>query len=811
MKKTIGLILMTFCIVLTTNAYNGDGVSFNDGWLFHKGEAEGAENAQYQDKSWEKLNLPHDWAIYGPFDIKYNPRCGGLPFYGTGWYKKYFTAKKSWEGKTVRIAFDGAMSNSYVWINGHFLGNRPYGYIGFEYDVTKYLKPGKENVLAVRLTPKDLSSRWYPGAGIYRNTWIKIDDAVHVGQYGTSITTPTLTEELGVVQIETELVNNSASDKNVIVKHQITNKKGELVLTLKDKVHIKANSEGLSQIYSPLENPELWSIENPALYKVKTIVLEGNKECDVFNSRFGFRTIRFEHDGFFLNNKKVHFKGVCLHMDNGPLGVELNIRSDQRKLEILKSMGVNAIRTSHNPQSPEFLDLCDEMGFIVLDEAFDEWEMPKVENGYHVWFDKWAVTDIKDMVRRDRNHPSVIMWSLGNEIREQNDKQKGWTVAKKLGDAVRTIDLTRPVTCGMDVYPAPFNDNFAQQLGISGINYKPGYYAELYKKYPDLLYYGSETESCTSSRGIYHLPVEKYQTHKSKQVTSYDIVCPSYAYPPDIEFFYEKQNPQIMGGFIWTGFDYLGEPTPYGEIDNWPSRSSYFGAVDLAGFPKDRFYLYQSEWTKKPMVHILPHWNWKGMEGNNIPVFVYTNADEVDLFLNGKSLGKKVKGVDKTTIPVHFSNYTGDTFNSPYRLSWNVPYKKGSLTAKAYKNGLLVAEQNVNTAGKPEKVIMSPDRKIIKADGKDLSYITVRIEDKEGNLCPNADNLVHFSVKGDGILKAVGNGNSVTTESFQDNKRKAFSGMCLLIVQSKNQPGIISVKASSNDLSSSKIEIETVR
>ncbi|MCK9344363.1 MAG: DUF4982 domain-containing protein, partial [Massilibacteroides sp.] len=813
-------LLMTLCIAFAAEAYNGDGVSFNEGWLFYKGEASGAEQVQFQDQAWKALNLPHDWAIYGPFDIKYNARCGGLPFHGTGWYRKHFTADASWKDKTVRVAFDGAMNDSYVWINGHLLGNRPYGYIGFEYDLTKYLKFGEDNVIAVRLTPKDLSSRWYPGAGLYRNTWLKVDKEAYVGQYGTFITTPTATEKLGVVQIETEVVNASAQTKEIRVAHEIFDKDNHKVLTIEDKVTIKAHAKGLSQIYSPLANPQLWSIEQPNLYTVTTKVMDGNATTDVYKSRFGFRTIEFTHDGFYLNHKKVHFNGVCLHHDNGPLGTELNVRADQRKLEVLRSMGVNAIRTSHNPQSPEFLDLCDQMGFVVLAEAFDEWKAAKVDNGYHVWFDQWAVTDIQDMVRRDRNHPCVIMWSLGNEILEQHDKLKGWTIAKQLGDAVHVLDLTRPTTCGFNNYPAPFDFNMAQQLGVSGMNYKPAYYAEIYKKYPDLVFYGSETESCTSSRGVYHLPIKKYTTHPSKQVTSYDIVGPAWAYPPDLEFYFEKKNPQIMGEFMWTGFDYLGEPTPYGGRDNstnghwngdWPSRSSYFGAIDLAGFPKDRYYLYQSEWTTKPMVHILPHWNWKGMEGQEIPVFVYTNADKVELFLNGESLGTKVKGVDKTTIPVSFNGYASKTFDSPYRLSWNVPYKAGSLVAKAYKGGKQVAEQTINTAGRPYQVVMTADRKSFKADGKDLSYITVRIEDKAGNLCFNADNLVNFTVKGAGHLKAVGNGNAATVASFQAKERKAFSGMCLLVVQADEVGGEISVKASSKRLRSSKLMLTTTK
>ena len=819
MKKNLFyLVLLILCMTSPAYAYNSDGKLFNDGWLFYSGEVDGAQQVNFQDKSWKNIDLPHDWAIYEPFSDEYNARTGGLPVYGTGWYRKHFKADNSWKGKTVRIAFDGAMADSHVWINGHFLGNRPYGYIGFEYEISKYLKFGQDNVIAVRLTPKDLSSRWYPGAGIYRNTWIKVDNDVYVGQYGTFITTPTVTKKLATIQIITNLENKSDKAKEIKVVHEVSDASGKVVLTFKDKTTISADSNGISEIYAKYANPKLWSIEHPNLYYVKTTVYDGDNVEDVYKSKFGFRTIKFKEDGFYLNGKKVRFRGVCLHHDNGPLGTELNVRADERKLQILKDMGVNAIRTSHNPQSPEFLDLCDRMGFVVLAEAFDEWTIGKVENGYHVWFDKWAITDISDMVRRDRNHPSIIMWSLGNEILEQHDKIKGWTVAKKLGDAVHKLDLTRPTTCGFNSYPSPFDSNMAQQVGASGMNYKPAYYKEVHANYPNLLIYGSETESCTSSRGVYHLPIEKYNKHKSLQVTSYDIVGPPWAYPPDIEFYYESKNPFIMGEFMWTGFDYLGEPTPYAGRDNstnghwnqdWPSHSSYFGACDLCGLPKDRYYLYQSQWTTKPMVHILPHWNWKDSGHKVIPVFVYTNAEEVELFLNGKSLGRKVKGVDKTIIPISFNNCPDSIFASPYRLSWNVSYIPGTLVAKAYKNGKLVATQSVSTASRPYKVTMSADRNVISADGKDLSYITVRVEDKNGNLCPNADNLINFSVKGAGILKSVGNGNSISLESFKDNKIKAFSGECVLIVQSSKNSGDIEIKASSRKLHSCELKIAT--
>ena len=815
-KKMLFLLLFA---LFSVSLMAADGVSFNREWKFFNEEAFGAESPSFDDSKWRALDLPHDWAIEGPFDPKYNARCGGLPFHGTGWYRKTFTAENSWNGKVVRIAFDGAMNDAKVWVNGTFVGEQPFGYMGFEVDVTKHLRYGTENVIAVKLSPRDLSSRWYPGAGLYRNTWLRVDEQVHIPQWGVFVSTPTATERLGVVQIETTLTNKSTKDGAFLVEHNIVNSVGESVATVSDNVVLRTGEERADIVYANVDKPSLWGPKNPYLYRVLTTVKQGKKVLDRYETRFGIRHIEFTKEGFFINGEKMRFNGVCLHHDNGPIGAEVNRRADQRKLEIMMDMGVNAIRTAHNPPSTELLELCDELGLVVLDEAFDEWRIGKIEGGYHLFFDKWARKDLTAMIRRDRNHPSVIMWSIGNEILEQSDKAKGFTVAKYLADICREEDHTRPSTAGFNYYPAPYVNNVAQQIDISGVNYHPAMYGDLKETFPHLLVYGSETASCTSSRGVYHLPIEKYKTHESLQVTSYDLIGPPWAYPPDIEFHYQEQNPHVMGEFMWTGFDYLGEPTPYGGKDNstngywngnWPARSSYFGAVDLCGLPKDRFYLYQSQWTEKPMVHMLPHWNWK--KGMNIPVYVYTNCDEAELFLNGKSLGKRVKGKDLTTLFVDFYHYEKDTFDSPYRLSWDVPYEAGTLSVKAYKDGKLMVEESMTTAGKPARIILTPDRKEIAADGQDLSYITVRIEDKDGNLCPNSDNLVHFAVGGAGKFKAVGNGNAATLEPFQQPQRKAFNGMCMLIVQSKEgEAGEINITATSKGLKAKKINITTVR
>ncbi|MDO6736347.1 beta-galactosidase GalB [Wenyingzhuangia sp. 2_MG-2023] len=819
MKKLILLTCLLFLSLFASQASYGQDLNFNESWTFFNAEAEGAEKVDFDDSKWRKLNLPHDWAIEGPFDVKYNARAGGLPFHGTGWYRKTFKVPTTAKNKVVRIEFEGAMYDAYVWVNGQLVGNRPYGYIGFEFDISKYLKYGdQENVIAVRLRPQDLSSRWYPGAGLYRSVWLKIDEQVHVGQWGSYITTPTVTEKLAVIQNETTIENKSNQPVKVTVKHEYFDPNGKSVATVDEEITIKANASKISALYAKVKNPIRWDIYQSNLYKTVTTVTQNSKIVDSYETKIGLRTIAYTKDGFFLNGKKVRFNGVCLHHDNGSLGSAVYRRADERKLQIMIDMGVNAIRTSHNPPSREFLELCDELGLVVLDEAFDVWKMEKVPNGYNVFFDEWAERDLKDMIRRDRNHPSIIMWSIGNEIIEQKDRKNGWKVAKMLNDYCKEIDPTRPTSAGFNNYPGPYDNNMAQQVDIAGVNYKPANYAELHAKYPDMPLYGSETSSITSSRGVYHFPVEKYKTHKSIHVTSYDIIGPPWAYPPDIEFHFQELNPNIMGEFMWTGFDYLGEPTPYGGKDNstngywngdWPSHSSYFGAVDLCGFPKDRFYLYQSHWTEKPMIHLLPHWNWKGMEGKEIPVYCYTNLDAAELFVNGKSMGKKVKGEDLSEILVGFLRYEPKTFKSKYRLSWNVPYEAGNIKVVGYKDGKIVKEEQIFTAGKPAKISLSVDRKEIAADGSDLAYVTVRIEDKNGNLCPNADNLVDFSVRGVGELLAVDNGNQISLESFQANHRKAFSGMCLAIIKSSKKAGTIKLTAKSKSLRSAKIEVKT--
>ncbi|MFI3248028.1 MAG: glycoside hydrolase family 2 TIM barrel-domain containing protein [Rikenellaceae bacterium] len=821
-KKILSSLLL--CSTLSATMAGSSAMSsFNEDWRFFNGNALEAETTKLDDSNWRQLDLPHDWAIEGPFDVKNNARNGGLPFHGTAWYRKTFTMSPEDANKVVNIVFDGAMSDSRVWVNGEYVGRRPYGYVGFTFDITKYLKfDGSENLISVKLDPKDLSARWYPGAGLYRNVWMSVNEPVHIPLWGTYVTTPTVTDKLAVVNVETEVVNKGATEALANVKYTILDADKKEVASKTTKVSIPAMGKGSAASWINVENPAKWDIDDPNMYSMKTEVTIGGETVDVDEQSFGIRSILYTTEGFFLNGRQVRMNGVCLHHDNGPLGAAQYDRADERKLQIMKDMGVNAIRTSHNPPSPEFLSICDKLGLMVLDEFFDGWKMNKTENDYGLFFDEWSEADVTNIMLRDRNHPSVVMWSVGNEILEQSKKEDGWRDAKRLAAIVRKIDPTRPSTIGFNNYPGPYDQNMAQQLDVVGINYKPLGYGEIREKYPQMILYASETSSCTSSRGVYHLPIEKYQTHESLQVTSYDLIGPSWAYPPDVEFDAQEKYPFMIGEFIWTGFDYLGEPTPYGGRDNftngywnghWPSRSAYFGAVDLCGIPKDRFYLYQSHWDADgdPMIHLLPHWNWKGMEGKNIPVYAYTNCEEAELFLNGESLGKRVKGKDLTPVQIKFIRCEDTVFMSKYRLSWDVPYKAGELKVVGYNGGEKIVEETIRTAGKPAGIVLSADRDVITADGKDLSYVTVSIVDKDGNLCPEADNMVNFSVEGAGKLLAVGNGNAATEESFQAPYRKAFSGKCMAILNSNKggDSGEITLTATSKGLSTATITIQS--
>ncbi len=806
---TLLLWLAAIAIVAASPLQSVDGrrSSFNDDWKFQLGAATGAEQPSFADAAWTTLRLPHDWAIAGPFDRTLNPHTGALPIAGVGWYRKAFHLPASARGRFVAVEFDGAMMNAQVWLNGKLLGGRPYGYIGFGFDLTPYLRWGKEpNVLAVRLAPEVDSSRWYPGAGIYRNVWLDITGAVHVARWGTYVTTPEVSAARATVAVRTEVRNRSAAAAGVSIRTRVLDATGLAVAETTAPLNIAPNetATGASSLIVP--QPQLWDVGQPYLYALVTDVLEKGTLVDHTVTPFGIRSIGFDRlKGFLLNGQVVRLHGVCLHHDLGALGAAVNRRATERQLQILKAAGVNAIRTSHNPPSPELLEYADRLGFLVMDEAFDMWRIPKVRNGYSKYYDEWSERDLRDMVRRDRNHPSVIMWSIGNEIPEQGSAD-GWKEARRLTGFFHAEDPTRPTTSAFNNPDDAIRNKLADEVDIPGFNYSPTRYQRILEQHPGWVIYGSETASCVSSRGVYHLPLEKYEKHASLQISSYDIIAPPWAYCPDVEFDAQERLPSLLGEFVWTGFDYLGEPTPYFDeaadrSRDWPARSSYFGMVDLAGFPKDRYFLYQSVWTKAPMVHVLPHWNWPGLEGQAIPVMVYSNAEEVELFLNGASLGVQKTRAVPIELPVGSNISETHKFASKYRLLWQVPYRPGVLRAIARTGGHEVARDEVRTAGAAARVRLVADRSTIRADGDDLSFITARIEDVDGQLVPGADSLITFKVAGAGTLEAVDNGNAATVEDFHADHRHAFNGLALLIVRSRSrQPGTIQVTAVSDGL-----------
>jgi beta-galactosidase len=791
--------------------------SFNDGWKFFKGEAGGAERPEFRDTDWTSIRLPHDWAIEGPFDPHLNPHTGALPAFGIGWYRKTFAVPASQNNSYFSIEFDGAMSNSQVWLNGSKLGERPYGYISFGFDLNEYLRFGTENVIAVRLAPEDHSSRWYPGAGIYRNTWLNVTGPLHVARWGTYITTPEVSSDRASVALKTALRNRYSREASAELYSSILDAAGNVVAQHTDNVRIGPGAIETIATNLSVERPERWDIDRPHLYTLLSEVRDGQQVTHTYRTPFGIRTIAFDKDrGFSLNGRHLRLHGVCDHHDLGALGAAVNRRAIERQLQILKKAGVNAIRTSHNPPAPELLDLCDRLGFLVMNEAFDMWRIPKVPNGYSKYFEQWSERDVRDMVRRDRNHPSIIMWSIGNEVSEQGHAEGGQE-ARRLVEFFRQEDPTRPTTSAFNVPDGAIKNGLAAAVDIPGINYKPWMYEQLHKDHPTWIFCGSETASCVSSRGAYHLPLEKYAKHPSLEISSYDIITASWAYIPDVEFSFQERNPNILGEFVWTGFDYLGEPTPYFDYrpgaDNshdWPARSSYFGMVDLAGFPKDRYYLYQSFWSPDPMVHVLPHWNWEGREGQPIPVMCYSNCDEVELFLNGKSLGRKQRFADPVELPVGPNVSDTRKFQSKYRLLWEVPFAPGTLRAVAWREGKQAAAYEVRTAGPAARVKLIPDRSAIQADGDDLSFITVRVEDKAGTLCPAADHLVRFQLAGPGAVAGVDNGNAATVEPFHADYRKAYHGLALLILRSRQgQPGNIQITASAQGLTPGRATITT--
>lgn len=779
----------------------------SEGWKFKKGQNDLAYQMEFNDKSWESVSVPHDWAIYGPFDKEVDKqvvailqngekvptektgRTGSLPYIGEGWYRNQFTLPKYTRGQKVLIVFEGAMSEPRVFLNGEKVGQWNFGYNYFYLDITRQIRAGEKNLLAVQLSNQGLSSRWYPGAGLYRKVQIVVKNQESIDQWGTNITTPYISTDLAKVNIKTKV-----SGDNVRLVISIVNSEGDTVaIESSDKPYGKEFDQNIA-----VSSPKLWSPETPYLYKAITKLYVGNDLKDEMTTRFGIREISYTAaKGFSLNGKVRKFKGVCLHHDLGPLGAAINKAALRRQLRILKDMGCDAIRSSHNMPSIEQLELCDEMGFMFLAESFDEWAKPKVKNGYNRFFNTDAEKDIVNLIHATRNHPSIVMWSSGNEVPDQHGAE-GVKRAKWLQEIFHREDPTRPVTVGMDQVKATMASGFGALLDVPGLNYRTHLYEEAFKSFPQGFILGSETASTVSSRGVYKFPVVKgvEKTYDDLQSSSYDLEYCSWSNLPEDDFMLEDDKPWVIGQFVWTGFDYLGEPTPYDNF--WPSRSSYFGINDLAGLPKDRFYLYRSKWnTKDETLHILPHWNWQGREGKTTPVFVYTNYDSAELFVNGKSMGVQKKN--------------NSSPQSRYRLMWmDVKYEPGTLKAVAYdKDGKVIAEKTVVTAGRPSKIILEADRKELDADGKDISFVTVSVVDENGNPCPTASDQLSFSVKGNGTYRAACNGDATSLEQFHLPTMKLFNGKLVVLVQSGTKPGPIRLTVNSRELKKAEIVLSS--
>lgn len=799
--KTTLLLFFLFAVTIQLKAQPGGRENFDANWRFHLGDLPGAELPGFPDQDWRKLDLPHDWSIEGNFKPD-NPATNSgasLPG-GVGWYRKTLNLSNR-ESKFRFIGFDGVYMNSTVWVNGHMLGNRPYGYSSFEYDMTPYLTDG-ENVVAVKVDNSlQPNSRWYSGSGIYRHVWLTTSSPVHVAHWGTFVTTPKVSAKEAFVQLGATIANRGKEKAYIQVVSTIYDSSGKKIAARTQKEKIEPGSKVNLDTGIPVTSPQLWSPEHPALYRLATQIFEGNELKDTYNTTFGIRSLQFRPDsGLFINNKSTKVLGVCMHHDLGCLGAAVNTRAITRQLEILKSMGCNGIRTSHNPPSPDLLDLCDKMGFLVMDEAFDVWYLEKMKYDYHIYFKEWHERDLADMVLRDRNHPSVILWSIGNEIAEKNHtKYGGAAIAKELDGIIKKYDKTRYTTSAFAGVWRADTTFMSDKVDVIGINYTVERYPEEKLKHPSGLFIASETTSSLSDRGIYHFPADKaMKPTPDLHCSSFDHRGTYYDRPASMitqtTWRAVKETPYVAGLFVWTGFDYYGEP-----IYPYPCISSSFGIVDLCGFPKDVFYFYKSQWTSEPVLHLLPHWNWK--MGDTIDVIAYTNCESVKLFLNDKPLGEQAFANTKTT---YYTNQWDKVINlgdgQKLSLDWRIPFSPGTLRAEGYRDGQLIATDIINTAGDAAIIELTADHSQLSADGKDLSFITIRIKDANGNLVPGADNLIHFDLAGEGRIAGVANGDPISLEPATGKQRRAFSGMCQAVVQSTGKGGEITLKASSPGL-----------
>lgn len=801
------------------------------GKRYQRPEGNPGENIAYvksdfDDSEWRHLNLPHDWAIEGPFNIDYNGSTGKLPYWGIRWYRKTLELSQDDAGKQIYLDIDGAMSYASVWCNGQYVGGWPYGYASFRLDLTPYIKAGQKNVLAIRLDNPDDTSRWYPGSGIYRNVWLVKTSPVHVEQWGTFVRNQQVDSEIAVMEMGVNIENHAGKDVQVKLQTSVylQGKDGrpvgeEVTQSMTKDIAIKKDSWSSARFQFKVDKPKLWDIDTPNCYVAVSRVFMDGKEMDSYETPFGIRTIEFTHNqGFMLNGQKVAIKGVCMHHDLGALGAAFNEVAAERQLRIMKEMGANAIRTSHNPPAPELVALCDRMGLMMQLELADTWQKGKRKNDYNLLFDDWSEADMRSLVRHYRNHPSVIMWSIGNEMPDQTTDQ-GVIIARNLTAYCHDEDPTRPTSLGCNKRDAVFRD-IVNQVDIFGLNYFHKTYPVFKEQNPTRRYHASETSSATSSRGEYFFPVttDVNDSRSGFQLSSYDMTTIGWGCAPEVQFKMNEEYPFMSGEFVWTGFDYLGEPTPYnkdltnllnfsdpnelekarkeleelGKIKT-PSRSSYFGIVDLCGFPKDRYYNYKSYWRPDvPTVHILPHWNWEERIGEITPVHIYTSGDAVELFLNGKSLGRREKA------------------HSYDRLTWDdVRYEPGSLKAIAYKNGQKWAEELVETTGKPAALQVTAEKTELKNDGTDLSFIRVAVVDSQGRVVPRSKNHLKFSVTGPAEIIATDNGDATSLLPFQLSERDAYNGLALVILRSQYmKQGKVVLTVESKGLPKQKIALK---
>ncbi|WP_405295651.1 glycoside hydrolase family 2 TIM barrel-domain containing protein [Algibacter sp. Ld11] len=822
MKQYLSIIIL-ICTINLLKAQTRTVELLKD-WKFSNYDYGAAFQEDFNDSKWDNVTVPHDWAAKGDFDFANDVqltmviqdgeskprlrmgRSGALPYTGIGWYRtNYSVSSKNLEQKT-QLLFDGAMSNAKVYVNGQYAGERPFGYISFHFDITKFLKAG-DNTIAVRLENFNRQSRWYPGAGLYRKVSVIKTNKTHVKTWGTFVTTPSVSKKKAIVNLNLELVGSG----DFIIKNEIFNLEGKIVATKKSAVVIKNNKTVKEEF--EISKPNLWSLENPNLYTLKTTVLEGSTMIDTYETTFGIRTIRFEVDGFYLNDKKTRFQGVNMHHDLGPTGAAFHRELFVRQMKKMKAMGVNAIRFSHNPPAPEALDVCDELGLLAIDEAFDEWQIGKVINGYSIHFDEWAKTDLTDMIVRDRNHPSVIMWSIGNEIMEQYKLDPN-NITDYLNKIVKSLDTTRATTAGFNSANNALKSGMAYTVDVAGFNYKPGIYGAIRKKHPNLKFYASETGGTVSVRNSYKFPVVFDTLHNKRGASLNTFVFPDghpgnyestqvpWGYPAVKEFASQEKNTSVYGEFVWTGYDYLGEPSPYHEAK---SRSSYFAPVDFVGLEKDKYYLYQTQWKKdEEVLHFFPHWTWPDLNVKSFPVVCYTSYEKAELFVNGKSYGVQTKkplstlDFENTNINVEASGGGSWNLTKAYAIVWDdVVYEPGEVKVVAYnKKGKQVAEMTRVTAGEPHHITIEPEIKTIN-EGEVGVYV-ISVVDNNGNLCPHYNENMKIDVQGSASFLASGNGDPTNLQNLSKPERKFFNGQAVIFVQS-NKKGNVDITTTSGN------------